>query len=177
MLWLTLPSEHALLAGQPSSTESGSSPFPAKASGDHATPRYSLPPLPAGVTQLAFSEFFKLPVGPEGLELSDRLKGLDGRRVRILGFMVQQSDPWSAAFLLSPVAVQLDEHEYGQADDLPPATLYVRMPAKTDGPVPYTPGLMLLTGTLHVGAREIESGRRTWVTLDIEAPGGQTTSH
>src|SRR5689334_5693118 len=40
-----------------------------------------LPPLPAGVTELKFGEFFVRPVGPRGLELTDKLLGLDGQRV------------------------------------------------------------------------------------------------
>lgn len=133
----------------------------------HPTPP-KLPPLPPGVHELKFSDFFKSPVGPLGLELTDKVKQLDGRRVRILGFMVRQTDPWTNAFLLTSVPVQLHEHEYGLADDLPASALYVRLPEKDRALVPFTPGLLLVTGTLRLGARDIEGHRRTWVTLDMD---------
>jgi hypothetical protein len=49
----------------------------------------ALPAPPEGVSDLFFDEFFKLPVGPKGLEMTERLTSLDGKRVRILGFMVK----------------------------------------------------------------------------------------
>lgn len=131
--------------------------------------RFRLLPLPPGVRELKFSQIFKSPVGRLGLEITDELKQLDGRKVRIVGYMVHQTEPWSGAFLLAPVPVQLHEHEYGQADDLPASTIYVRMPAEGHA-APYTPGPMLITGTLHLGARDIEDERRTWVSVDMELP-------
>jgi hypothetical protein len=132
--------------------------------------------LPPGVRELKFSDFFKSPVGRLGPEITDQVQQLDGARVRILGFMVRQTEPWAGAFLLAPVPVQLHEHEYGQADDLPASTLYVRMPDRNHGLVPFTPGLLLLTGTLHVGARDIEGGRRAWFTLDLDPAAGNPDS-
>src|SRR5262245_31299945 len=54
---------------------------------DRPTP-FRLPPPPPGVHQLKFSDFFKFPIGPLGLEVTEELKDLDGRTVRIMGFMV-----------------------------------------------------------------------------------------
>jgi hypothetical protein len=145
----------------------GSSPNRATGSA-HEPPR--LPPLPPGVHALKFSDIFRAPVGPRGLEFTDEVQRLDGQKVRILGLMVRQTEPWTNAFLLAPVHVQLHEHEYGMADDLPASTIYVHLPETSQAPVPYTPGPMLITGTLRLGAREIESGRRMWITLDMEPP-------
>ena len=131
----------------------------------------ALLPLPPGVRELKLSDFFKFPVGRLGPEITDQAKELDGARVRILGFMVRQTEPWAGAFLLAPVPVQLHEEDFGQADDLPASTLYVRMPGRND-PAPFTPGPLLITGTLHVGAREIENDRRTWFTLDLDPIAG-----
>ena len=39
-----------------------------------------LPPLPADVTEIKFGDFFVRPVGTRGLEVTDQLRQLDGRR-------------------------------------------------------------------------------------------------
>jgi hypothetical protein len=52
-----------------------------------------LPPLPEGVEELKFADFYKLPVGPCGLEPSAKLLALDGKKVRLSGFFVFED--WS----------------------------------------------------------------------------------
>jgi hypothetical protein len=47
-----------------------------------------LPPLPDGVEELKFSDFYKLPVGPRGLEPSAKLLAMNGKKVRLSGFFV-----------------------------------------------------------------------------------------
>lgn len=37
-----------------------------------------LPPLPEGVEELKFADFYKMPVGPKGLEPSEKLLGMNG---------------------------------------------------------------------------------------------------
>lgn len=133
-----------------------------------------LPAAPAGVTELKFSEFFKSPVGPRGLEFTDKLKALDGRRVRILGFMIQQEQTAHGLALLAPFAFTTHEDEYGLCDDLPSTLVFVNVPKFKDTTVPYTPGMLLLTGRLEVGPREMADGRVSQVrlTLDPEPPAG-----
>ncbi|AHF91857.1 hypothetical protein OPIT5_18170 [Opitutaceae bacterium TAV5] len=92
------------------------------------------PPAPEGVTDLRFSDFFKKPVGPRGLELSDRLRGLAGKRVRIMGFMVQQEQPVPHRVILAPYAFTTNEAEYGLCDDLPPAVVFVDVPGTRISP-------------------------------------------
>src|SRR5882672_2473916 len=84
----------------------------------------TLPPAPPGVTDLKFSELFK-PIGPRGLEYSDKLRALDGKKVRMLGYMVNQSQPVPRTLLLSPVPVTLHEEEYGLAEDMPATIVHV----------------------------------------------------
>jgi len=127
-----------------------------------------LPPVPAGVTELKFSEFFKSPVGSRGLELTDKLKGLDGRRVRILGFMIKQEQTAHGLALLAPYAFTTHEDEYGLCDDLPSALVFVNVPKFRDAAVPYTPGMLLLTGRLEVGSREMADGRVSLVRLTLD---------
>ncbi len=129
----------------------------------------ALPSLPDGITQLRFDEFFE-PIGRGGLEFSEKVKGLDGRRVRILGYMVRRDDPVPGTLILTPRPVQLHDHEYGLADDLPAATLYVTVPNSPGRTVTWTPGLLLLTGTLSIGNHEEPDGRISSVRLTLDPP-------
>ncbi len=130
----------------------------------------AVPSLPADVTELKFTEFFVSPIGDRGLTLTDKLRSLDGQRVRILGYMARQEQPVPGMFLFSAIPVRLNEEHYGLADDLPAATLFVSMPRNRDQVVPHTPGLMLLTGTLSVGNHEEADGRISTARLTLEMP-------
>lgn len=129
-----------------------------------------LPPLPPGVTQIRFDEFFQTPVGPRGLEYTDAIRGLDGKRVRILGYMARRTSMQWGRFLLTPIPVQMHDAEYGLADDLPPATLLVEMPPRMQTVVSHTPGLMLLTGILRLGNFELPDDRTLNVKLELDPP-------
>jgi hypothetical protein len=141
--------------------------LPLSAEGANPSP---LPPLSPDVTELRFSEFFRSPIGPRGLEFTDKLRSLEGRRIRILGYMVRQTKPGERCFLLSPVPLTLNEIEYGHADDLPATALHVF--ATDDAPAhpPYTPGLLLLTGKLSLGNRLEADGRTSTVRLFLDPP-------
>lgn len=152
----------------------------------------ALPPLPAGIEELKFADFFKTPVGPAGLEPTDRIKALDGRRVRILGHMVfeevvkcsgedaltprgRKLPIWAECLtpgrlLLTPRPAEISYAHYGIGDDLPPQTLYVTVPEKFGEPVAHTPGLLLLTGTLSVGNKTEPDGRISTVRLTLIPP-------
>ncbi len=127
-----------------------------------------LPPPPTEVTELRFSEFFRNPAGPRGLELTDKLRGLAGKRVRILGFMVRQTRPSPGIAIVGPFAMATNEFEYGLADDFPPNVVFVEVPRFADLAVPYTPGPLLLTGTLEIGRREESDGRVSLVRLRLD---------
>ena len=102
--------------------------------------------------ELRFRDFFSMPVGPEGLQLSDRLRSADGQTVRLVGYMVKQERTQAGSFLLSPRPVQMTEHADGEADDLPPATVLVELDtAQTDWVVPHVRGLVEISGQLRVG--------------------------
>jgi hypothetical protein len=133
-----------------------------------------LPQLPEGVEELRFDDFFVKPVGPRGLVYTEKVRRLDGRRVRILGFMVRRDEAPPGTLLLAPHPIQLHDHEYGLADDLPPGTLTVIVPGETEQ-LPHTPGLLLLTGRLELGSREEPDGRVSTARLflDPRPPGGK----
>lgn len=135
-----------------------------------ASSAHPLPPLPPGVTELKFSEFFRQPIGPRGLEYTEKLRALDGRRIRILGFMARQTKPAERCFLLSPVPLTLNEVEYGHADDLPATAIHVFTTSDAPAATPFTPGLLLLTGKLSLGNRLEADGRTSTVRLFLDPP-------
>jgi hypothetical protein len=130
----------------------------------------TLPPLPPGVSELKFGEFFRWPIGPRGLEYTGKLRSLEGRRIRILGYMVRQEQPVPHRFMLAPRPVNLHEDEFGFCDDLPAAVLHVLIDASAPAEPPFTPGLLLLTGTLSVGNRTEPDGRVSTVRLQLDPP-------
>jgi hypothetical protein len=164
----------------------------AKPATKEPAPMPALPPLPEGVEELKFSEFFKTPVGPKGLEITDRVQALNGKRVRILGFMVVEAvgqcnaDPQPAArgrraaawfeasvpgrMLLCPTEQSVNFGHYGLCETLPPQTLFVTVPAFFGEPVPHTRGPMLLTGKLEVGQKTEPDGRISTVRLVLDEP-------
>jgi len=131
----------------------------------------ALPPAPEGVTHLDFGDFFKLPVGPEGLELTAKVAALDGRKVRLLGYMVRQANPSPWKILLSPIPVVTREREYSHAEDLPPNVVHVFLPRDPHPIRPHAPGLFLLTGRLEVGNRSEADGRVSMFRLFLDPPG------
>lgn len=130
----------------------------------------ALPPAPEGVTELQFSEIYRMPIGPEGLEFTEKVRALDGERIRLLGYMVKQTQPMPWTFLFSPIPMTLHESHYGFAEDLPPQMVHAFTERTTTPILPHTPGLMLLTGRLELGAREEPDGRVSHVRLFVDSP-------
>ena len=128
---------------------------------------------------LAFKSFYKQPMGSKGLEMTDALRSAHDKQRTIVGYMVQQERPHLGRFLLSPRPVQMSEHADGEADDLPAALVTVYLDAsQSDWAVPYTKGLISLTGTIEVGRLEETDGRVSWVRMRItpEATRGMSPS-
>ncbi len=128
-----------------------------------------LPSLPSDVTELRFEEFYKSPVGPRGLEPTEKLLSLNGKRVRLLGHMAAMTLRNNRQFILSPLPLKAQPLEYGQADDIPAAHALVKAPGNPAEKIRHTPGLMLLTGRLSVGARSLD-GENAFVRLLLDAP-------
>jgi hypothetical protein len=128
-----------------------------------------LPPLPEGVTELGFDEFYKMPVGDRGLEPTGKLLSLNGKRVRIVGYMAEMQLRGNRQMIFAPVPLKAQPLEYGQADDIPAAHVLVRVPGNASERVPFTPGLMLLTGKLTVGGRSLD-GENAFVRLLLDPP-------
>jgi len=124
---------------------------------------------PGTVTALRLQDFFQMPVGPKGLVMSDTLRQAQGQRVRLTGYVVQQEVATLGRFLLTPRPVQMSQHADGEADDLPPATVFVRLDAsQQDWAVAHARGLVEVTGTLDLGRSEESDGRVSWFRLQLD---------
>lgn len=120
--------------------------------------------------ELLFTEFFNQPISSQGLEMSAKLSTANGQTVQMTGYMVQQEVPHLGRFMLSPRPVQMSEHADGEADDLPAALVTVYLDdTQKDWLIPYTRGLMSITGQLSVGRLEESDGRVSWVRLVLPA--------
>lgn len=129
----------------------------------------NLSPLPEGVSELNFHDFFKLPAGPKGLEPTEKLLQLDGKKVRVIGYMAQDEEPTPGLFILSSLPVNVAETSDGPADDLPPARLFVHMPKQdADKALAFRPGPWVLTGTLQLGNQEENNGRMSYARLLLD---------
>lgn len=143
---------------------------------EHAQPPMSsalqvngpLPALPAGVTELKFNEIYKLPVGPRGLEPSAKLLSLNGKQVRLLGYMAKQDEATPGVFILSPLPVLMGHEDESFADDMPANAVFVHLhdARQING---YVPGLINLSGVLSVGQWHEADGRISYVRLQLDA--------
>jgi hypothetical protein len=149
-------------------------PIPIQAATTHATSSVivtgELPQPPVGTTDLKFRELFKFPIGSRGLEPSEKLIGLNGKPVRMVGYMAKEENPTAGLFILSPLPVNLGDEDESFADDLPANAVYVRMDSASNSIVPYLPGLIKLTGILQVGFEQEIDGRVSTVRLLLDAP-------
>jgi hypothetical protein len=130
--------------------------------------RGKVAPPPAGVADIKFREFFKMPIGPGGLEPTDKLLGLNGKRVRIFGYMVNAEEPSPGPFILAPLAVSMAEKEDGPADDMPATVVFVHIENGKQWIVPHVPGLLKLTGVLGLGPQQEPDGRVSAVRLLLD---------
>jgi hypothetical protein len=119
---------------------------------------------------LPFRDFYRMPVGPRGLEPTEKLLSLEGRRVRIEGYVVQEEDSLPGLFLMTPTPVALAERADGPADYLPGATVFVHLRAEDARQkyFAYRPGLWTAVGTLELGGREEPDGRFSYVRLVVD---------
>jgi hypothetical protein len=116
---------------------------------------------------LKFNEFYKLPVGPKGLELTPKILNLAGKKIRIMGYMAKADPALPDMFILSPVPVEMGDEDEKLVDDFPPNALFVHM-SESQLAVPYTEGLMTLSGVLHVGNFSEPDGHVSTFQLELD---------
>jgi hypothetical protein len=117
---------------------------------------------------------FRLQVGPRGLEPSQKLLDLNGRRVRIVGYMVEQETMHN--LILAPLPLKLGDEDESFADDLPPGVVFVHFAAPTGHVSHHIPGLLELTGILDVGSFAESDGRVSTVRLTVDTVTSQEMS-
>jgi hypothetical protein len=125
----------------------------------------------APVPDLRFADFFKLPVGPRGLEAGSKLLALNGQTVRIVGYMARQDGETAVPglFILAPLPVTLGDEDESFADDLPASVLYVHLTAaEHQGYVQHMPGLLAVRGRLELGPQAETDGRISFVRMQME---------
>lgn len=124
---------------------------------------------PLAPVELTFRDFYKTPVGHQGLEPTEKLRALENKRVRIVGFMAQEEEPTAGIFLLASRPAQVAEKADGMADDLPIGTVTVYMPAGDQQKIlAYRPGPWVISGILQLGNREDNNGRVSYVRLMMD---------
>jgi len=116
---------------------------------------------------IEFREFFEADVGE--LKPSAKLLGLNGRRVRLIGFMAQMEQPPSGAFYLCPRPVFADESGGGTAD-LPVGSVRVIVRSAKGKKFPFIARAIEVTGILEVGAQADEDGTVSSIRLILDAP-------
>lgn len=126
-------------------------------------------PAAAAPEDLRFDEFFQRPIGPRGLEFSARLRELHGKRVRLVGHMVNHVHANPRVVILAPLPLKFHQCEYGLCDDLPAASVHVHVPGDPRHRIAFAPGEIALTGRLAVGNVEELDGRISAVRLFVDA--------
>lgn len=121
---------------------------------------------------IQFGDFYSMPVGPEGLEPSEKLLSLSQQSVSIIGYIVAQSPSIPGRFILSPLPISIDPEDEGLADDLPTTVVYVHFdPANQEiAKLSHLPAdtLFKIQGTLSLGQQEEVDGRVSSIRLNIE---------
>lgn len=131
--------------------------------------RKALPAPAKGIVDLKFGDIFKMPVGPLGMEPSEKLLALDGKRVRMVGFMVHGSAPGKTSFILAPVPSAISDEDEGQADDIPASAVLVDLGRNLPQAIPNLAGLIQVSGVLRIGAHEDAASQRVFaVRLELD---------
>ena len=119
-------------------------------------------------TPLELQALFKMPVGPQGLEVSDTVLNASGKKVRLTGYMVKNEMPMPGVFMLAPRPVQMSEHADGEANDLPASVCWVYLDDRQKNwLVPHVPGLLTVEGQFTFNRIEASDGSVAWFHLKL----------
>ena len=122
-------------------------------------------PGPIPPVTLSFADLFT--VGAPTLAVSPAAQHLNGRRIRLVGFVAQLARRPSGAFYLCPRPVTLDEEAGGTAD-LPAEAVRVTVPAAADRLLTAARGRVEVVGLLDIGYREEANGDVSWIRLTAD---------
>jgi hypothetical protein len=161
-LWVLAPL-WAWAEGLPAHAVPASEPAPVV-----SAPAESAAVRPDIEVDLKFRDFFKMPVGPRGLEPTEKLLGLNRKPVRIRGYMAHQETPMTGVFVLSPLPVEMGDEDESLADDLPPSVVFVHLAGHSGKPVSYVPGIVQVSGVLSLGPVDESDGHVSHVRLLVD---------
>lgn len=117
---------------------------------------------------LEFQSFFKMPIGPKGLEATEKVTQSNGKLVRLKGFMVNSETPTRGGFILAPRPIQLSEHADGDANDLPASVCWIYLDSsQKNWVVPYIPGPVMVEGLFSFKRMEAPDGSIAWFHLQL----------
>lgn len=109
------------------------------------------PPRSPSTPTLDFAELYRF--GARAPEPTPKLLTLRGKRVTLVGYMVELERPARGAFYLSPYPVICDESGAGRAG-VPPTAVLVIAKAVRGKQIAFVPGTLEVTGVLEVGNQE-----------------------
>lgn len=115
-----------------------------------------------------FGKVFKRPAGPKGLEYTAEARALDGKKVRMSGYMVRHWHEDASVFLFAEHPMVLNVAEYGLADDLPPDAVHVIQEVLPGRAPDWVRQRLVVLGRLELGPRQEQDGRVSQVRLNAE---------
>ena len=120
------------------------------------------PPVP-----LSFSEM--LVPSPTALQPSPKLLAMNGKRVRLSGYMVKTAESLLGAFYLTQHPTFCDEEGAGTAD-LPPACVRVVVRGAKNRLLSFVGRPLIVTGILEVGPKTEPDGQVSHLRLILDGP-------
>ncbi len=132
-----------------------------------ATPAATVAAVDPEAVRLAFAEVLR--PGPGPLAPSDKLRSLDGKRVRVAGFMAELEEGPAGAFWLAGRPVSCDEGGAG-IGDLPPDAILVVVPWSAGTAIPFVAGPVEVVGVLRLGAAPDVGGPPAPVRIVLDPP-------
>ena len=115
-----------------------------------------------------FGDLLQHPIGPQGLEITQKAKSIHGQNVRLRGYMVKSEEDSIGQFYFAPLPIQLSEHADGPANDLPASAVLVKLdPSQAKWAISHKAGALVLEGTLRIGRHEDAQGTVSWFQLQL----------
>jgi len=122
---------------------------------------------PSSAAPLSFREFFE--PSPQDLKPSARLLSLNGRRVRLVGYMAQMDEPPEGGFYLCSAPVLASEGG-GGTGDLPPDAVWVVVRSARGKQLAHIRRPLEVTGVLDLGSQVDEAGRVSTIRILLDGP-------
>ena len=117
---------------------------------------------------LHFGDLLQHPIGPHGLEITQKAKSIHGQNVRLRGYMVNSEEDSIGQFYFAPLPIQLSEHADGPANDLPASAVLVKLdPSQANWAISHKAGALVLEGILRIERHEDAQGTVSWFQLQL----------